>query len=446
MPTGRVCIAFSDGPLAASPTWTRIDDDHPSLVAGITIRRGRQTEFDQTETSTATVLLNDRWGIFDPNNSSSPYYDEIDGKQISLNLFNPVTSTWVEQFRGIIDDYGYTFNPAGVVANIEMSCVGVFEYLAGVEMLPGSFGQTPPSGSEGTVFYEDGDVQTRITELCADAGLASARYVIFTGNVDVQETHYDPGDSILVAMRDAADAEFPGIANLYEDKSGRVCFHGRFARFDPEGVEAAGANWVFQDWQCGDGTAIGADPTLAQIRPPLRWSRSRRMIYNAAIAYPRHPIRGTGGGTFGETSIPGQISIDSASIAAYGYRSWSARDLITLAGTTTGLDAGPECKLFADFYVANYALPRTRVEALSFKSLHPDDDRAAATWALICGVDISDRITLSHDYPGSLIPYFESMFVEGSEMTIRPLNPTYDLVELSVNVSPAAYYTTDVFS
>jgi hypothetical protein len=170
------------------------------------------------------------------------------------------------------------------------------------------------------------------------------------------------------------------------------------------------------------------------------------MIYNAAIAYPRYPIKGTPIQTFTEADIPNQIAVDAPSIAAYGYRSWSARDLITLEGTTTGLEAGPECKLFADFYVANYALPRTRVEALSFKSLHPDDDRAAATWALICGVDISDRITLSHDYPGSLIPYFESMFVEGSEMTIRPLNPTYDLVELSVNVSPAAYYTTDVFS
>jgi hypothetical protein len=247
-------------------------------------------------------------------------------------------------------------------------------------------------------------------------------------------------------MRDTVDAEWPGIANLYEDKQGRCVAHGRYARLDPLGTEAGGANWDFTDWQCGDGTAIQADPTLAQIRPPLRWSRSRRMIYNAAIAYPRFPIKGTPVQTFDESDIPGQISTDPASISAYGYRSWSARDLITLEGTTTGLEAGPECRLFADFYTANYALPRTRVEALTFKSLHPDDDRAAATWALICGVDISDRITLSHDYPGSLIPYFESMFVEGSEMTIRPLNPTYDMVELSVNVSPAAYYTTDVFS
>ena len=445
MPTGRVCIAFSDGPLAASPTWTRIDDDAALRVSQIDIRHGRQTELDQTETSTATVLLNDREGVFDPNNSSSPYFGDIDGKQISLNLWNPVAAEWVEQYRGIIDDYGYDFTGSpGDIVRVRIECVGLFDYLAGVEMLPGSFGQTPPAGSEGVVFYEDGDVQTRLEELAADAGLPSGRYSFFTGNVDVQETKYDPGDSVLVAMRDAVDAEFPGIANLYEDKSGRVVFHGRFARFDPDGV-SFGTDWNFRRWNAGDGAAIALDDSLAQIRPPLQWSRPRRMIYNAAIAYPRHPLLGTGGGTFDETDIPGQIVTDSASITAFGYRAWSARDLITLAGTTTGFDAATETKLFAEYYVANYALPRTRIEALSFKSLRPDDPRAEATWALLCGVDVSDVVNLTHDYPGGGI-MFEDFYVEGSQMTIRPLTPDYDMVDLSLNVSPAAYYTVDVFS
>jgi hypothetical protein len=445
MPTGRVCIAFADGPLAASPTWTRIDDDTGLRVSEISIRQGRQTEFDQTETSTATVLINDRGGVFDPNNASSPYFGDIDGRQISLNLWNPVTSAWVEQYRGVIDDYGYDFGDGSVErVRVRIECVGLFDYLAGVEMLPGSFGQTPPAGSEGVVFYEDGDVQTRLTELATDAGLPAARYSFFTGNVDVQETKYDPGDSVLVAMRDAVDAEFPGIANLYEDRTGRVVFHGRFARFDPDGVSAS-TDWDFTRWEAGDGDAITLDGTLAQIRPPLQWSRPRRLIYNAAIAYPRYPIKGAPVQTFTDANIPAQIVTDATSITAFGYRGWSARDLLTLQGTTTGNNAADETKLFAAFYVANYALPRTRVEALTFKSIHPDDDRGAATWALICGSDVSDIVNLTHTYPGGDV-LSEDFYIEGREMTIRPLNPSYDMVELSLNVSPAAYYTTDVFS
>ena len=446
---GRVNIAFDSGPLTATPTWTRIDDDESGLVSRIEIHRGRQTEFDHTETSTATVYLNDRWGLFDPTNGSSPYYQNLDGKQISLSLQNPVTLAWVEQYRGIIDSYEYEFAPSQVVARVKIECVGLFDYLAGVEMLPGAFGDDPPTleGAASTVFYEDTDVQTRITQLLTDAGLPAARFVVFTGNVDVQETHYDPGDSVLVALRDAADAEFPTVANLYEDKQGRVVFHGRYARFDPEGTEASASpgQWTFTRWECGDGTAIGADPTLAQIRPPLQWSRSRRMIRNAALAYPRYPIRGMGGGTFTDADMVGQVSTDPASITDFGYRSWSAPDLITLAGTTTGNNAAEETRLFADHMVANYALPRTRIEAVTFKAIHPSDSRAAATWALICGIDVSDGLTIAHDYPGGGL-LFEAFYVEGSDMTISPLNPDFDMVELTVNVSPAAYYTTDVFS
>ena len=39
MPDGRVLIAFDDGPLVASPTWTRLDSTN-SLVADIEIVAG----------------------------------------------------------------------------------------------------------------------------------------------------------------------------------------------------------------------------------------------------------------------------------------------------------------------------------------------------------------------------------------------------------------------
>lgn len=432
MPDGRVLIAFADDALDPSPTWTRIDDTD-NLVAGIDIRRGRQTELDQTDTSTATVYVNDTDGLFDPNNTSSPYFGELDGKQIMLQVFNPVTSAWVTQFRGHIDDYGHDFEPSMAVANVQIECVDLFEYLSAVQMMPFVFGTTPPSGSEGVVYYASQSAKLRAEALLDDAGLPGAMYSVFTMNVDLRATKYDPGDAVLAALRDTVDAEFPGIANVYTDKAGRVCVHGRFARFDPEGT-VGGSDWVFTRWPAATGGAVTTG--VAQVRPPLRWSRPRSNIINSAIAYPRG---------IAEAAISGQVYEDSASIASYGYRSWAAIDLLTSAGTTTGNTAAEETKLFAEYYVENYKQPRTRVEALTFKSIDPDDARATGTWALIAGVDISDVIELTSGYPGG-VGMSEDFFVEGSEMSIRPLNPDFDMVELTLNVSPSAWFTTDVFT
>jgi hypothetical protein len=330
MPDGRVLIAFDADAMDVSPTWTRIDDTD-NLVAGIDIRRGRQTETDQTDTSTATVMLNDTDGTFDPDDPGSPYFGDIDGKQIMLQAWNPVAAEWVIQYRGFIDGYSYDFsgsvNADGepLIATIALECVDAFDYLAGVEMIPGLFGEVPvPSSvSTGSVFYDDTDFQTRLIQLAADAQWPLARTQFFTGNVDVQEDVKDAGDSILASMRDVVDSEFPFLANLFTNKGGDVCAHGRKARFDPETV-SSGTDWNFTRWKAGDGVAVAIDPTRAQIRTPLRWSRARSRIYNAALAYPKFPIAGTGGGSFGESDIPDQIRTDATSITTYGYRSWSA--------------------------------------------------------------------------------------------------------------------------
>lgn len=439
MPDGRVLVALDDDAMDPTPTWTRLDDE-PNLVAGIEITRGRQTEFDQTDTGTATVHLNDRTGDFDADNTTSPYFDRLDGRQVMLQVQNPITGNWKTQFRGVIENYGYDLHPSQLLSNVQVECVDAFAYLAEVEMIPGLFGQTPAEGktkNDGTVAYIGDTVQVRIENLLQDAQWPDALTRVFTGNVTVMETAYDPGDSILVALRDAADAEFPGIAQVFVNAAGVVCFHGRRARFDPDGT-ALGTDWEFTRWHAGDGDAIGDDPDQAQVRPPLRWTRPRSRIINAAMAYPRDTSSGA------EARLPGQIVIDSASRTAYGYRSWSAPDLITLEGTTTGLDNYEESRLYASHYVANYAAPHTRCEAVSFKSISLEHPAAEQTWALLVGQDISDMVVLTVGYPG-VTAVARDYYIEGSQMSIRPLNSDMDMVELTLNISPAAYYNTDVF-
>lgn len=447
---GRVMVAPDDDPLEWTPTWVCLDF-FPNLVSGVDIQRGRQTEFDTTDTSTATVYINDVDGLLDPSNTDSPFFG-IDGKQILLQSWNPVTGEWVQQTRMWIDEITYDFNPdtadgKSILSNVQLQCVDIFDFLAGIAMdlteVTGDrvFGDPPPAGYEANIFYEDtsaGDgtgFQIRVTAILDDCGLTTDWYVVFTGNIDVLEALYDPGDSPLTGIRDAADAEFPGIANCYSDKLGRFVAHGRKARFDPDTV-SSGADWTFTRWKAGDGAAIAIDGDRAQIREPLSWSRDRKKVYNVGYAYPADIALADKAAQF--------VVAAGTSIDEFGRRLWSAENLLTKDGTTTGNSGNDECLLFANFYVENYSTPRTRVEALTLLSIAPDDPRAAPTWAMALGADISDVVNLAHGYPGpDGVGLSEDMYVEGSSMQIRPLNPDFDMVTVTFNVSPTDYYTDE---
>jgi hypothetical protein len=291
---GRVLVAFDDPALEPTPTWTRIDNNTAFRVSDISIRRGRQTEFDQTETSTATVTVKDPSGVFDPNNMSSPYFGNLNGKQIMLQLQNPVTGVWHTQFRGHIDDYGYDLSETMVLSTVQIECVDLFDYLARVEMVIGLFGDPALSvgGSAGVVVYAETDFQTRLVQAATDAGLPPEFFVFFTGNVDVQETKYDPGDPVMMVMRDAVDAEFPTAANIYTDKAGRVVGHGRYARFTPEDVAATG-DWTFTRWDAATGGAVISGVAqiraAAQVRQSAVAGRQCRDRVSARNRRSRHP-------------------------------------------------------------------------------------------------------------------------------------------------------------
>lgn len=435
-PVGRVCIALDNDMLDApsTMTWTRIDDT-PNLVAGIDISVGRQSEQDQTETGSATVYLNDKAGLFDPNNTGSTYFGKLHGKPIALQLWDPVTETWQSRFRGTINNYGWDISPSQVVSNVQIECVDLFDYLGNAQAAPGIAGDVPPKGAEAGVWYEDAHADDRIIQALTDASVDSESYVVFSLNVRVQERMYDVSEVYLNIIREASEAEFPTIANCYCDRSGRFVVHGRYARFDPDSVAATAGTWDFNRWKIGDGAAIVADSERAQVRG-FSFSQARADIINAALAYPRG---------IKPSDMPGQVVTDATSIGKYGIHSWSAPDLIVLEGTTTGNDANDECKLYSQFQVDNLASPRTRITTLNLKALHPDDPRATATWGLLGGHDISDIVNVAITYPGG-VSTPEDFYIEGGQMQIRPLNPDFDMVDLSLNVSPAAWYLDNVFS
>ena len=109
--------------------------------------------------------------------------------------------------------------------------------------------------------------QIRINQALADANWPSGLTSIFTGNVNLHETVYSPGESILTVIHDAADAEFPGVANFYVDRYGVVCFHGRLARFNPSSVASSATHWDFHVWNLGGGRPRSGRRSSSDGRP-----------------------------------------------------------------------------------------------------------------------------------------------------------------------------------
>lgn len=422
MADGRVLIADGN-PLAAEPSWERFDEIPNCLSPGWDLTTGRQQELlERTDTGSATVLFNDRARVIDD--------PELVGKAIQLQIHDPLTDTWEPQFRGVIDEPDYDLDPSEVKANVALKCVDMFAYLATVQAIPGWHGDVPPSNLTGLVVYGEEPVDERIEDVLADCGIPDELSVVFSGNVILQETRVDGGDSLLNVIRDAADAELPGIANIFCDRRGRICFHGRYAVLDPVGV-AAGAGstaWDFQQWKAGNGAAVAADTTRGQIRR-FAWNYPSSRIYNSAIAWPRG---------LEQSEMANQTYLDEDSINAYGYRAMPPMgDLIVKQHKTNGNTGAEECQLYTEFFVENLKAPARYVREVTIKTVRPTDGRAAATWPLLTRMDIADTLNLTVTSAGVSD---ETYSIQGFTKSIRQLDPDFDYVEVTPNLTPIPTY------
>jgi hypothetical protein len=421
------------------------------FVSGFDVRVGKQTFLQQTDTGTATVYVNDRSGLFDDRNSSSPYQGKLSGRPLLLQLWNPVTSVWESQFRGLLNDYTYDINGSAVNASgepinasIQLEAVDIFDYLAGFGLTPGLAGVRPPVGGDDGVWYAPttGTVGDRIKEILADAHIDPLMYVVASGNITVQAVKYDPDQAALVALRDAADAEFPFIANIFCDRYGRFCFRGRYSFFDPDAVAAQpSSEWPFMRWPLGDGAAIEADPTRGQLRIPFGYTRQRSDLINVAVCYPANtpPDR-----------MPQQVFANAPSAALYGeHPAPPMSDLLTdTPNSVSGNNKYQECLAYAQLLVTNKKDPKETLTDVTLRSINPNDPRAAATWGPLAGADISDIVNVAVGYPGGTGLAGDSptddYYIEGRELTVRPLagHDAYngmDDVTLKLNVSRALW-------
>jgi hypothetical protein len=410
------------------------------IVSSWSIDRGRSYELDQNSPGTAQITLIDTTGELDPTGTGYPF-DPMTPAAIALR--NPVLGTDHTIFRGHVARLDYDLYQNERYATVTVDLVDGLDRLEKMEMYGGQghaseWGDFPVTGLDADIsFYPDASGNacgTRINKILDQANWPGGLREVFSGNVSLQAGLYAYRTSVLTALQDTADAEFPGVANIYVQKDGRFTFHGRLARFHRED-----ANYHISIWRCGDMAAVAADSTRAVIFE-LEYDRDAEKVINSALSTPN---------LIPESRINAQRVEDAGSIATYGTRAISFENLLTAGDPDSGLGYGytivadNAAQKFATYYVDNYATPRNRVNKITFKRLGPTDPYAANLWRLMCNVDISDIIRLKTTHLGG--GFDEDFFVEGLHYNASPLSDQYVDVELTLDVSPAAYYDVDPF-
>jgi hypothetical protein len=172
------------------------------------------------------------------------------------------------------------------------------------------------------------------------------------------------------------------------------------------------------------------------------FSRDKENIYTAASAV---PTTTEGLAELTSSDRTANYVVNATAAGKYGLRTWAAEDLATRngAGSTTALQ---ETNLFADYYLANYAAPRTRVGALTVRPQATAGVHGDATWALMQGVELGDylEVTISPSWGGGFSSW--PGFVEGINLEILPMNATHPEVTLTLDVSPQSYWDTNPFA
>lgn len=398
------------------------------IIQSYEIHRGRQSEMDKTGTGTATITMIDTNGSLDPAVGTS--YDPM--TPVAIALTNPVTGAGSPIFTGHVARWGYDLYPTEKYGIATLECVDAMDVFANAEMYPGplgdSFGDPPPLSSLGNIYFKEGQVKSRIDDILDDLGWPAGNREIFTGNIRLQSTTYAPGQPAINAITDAADAEFPTVANFYMQKNGFATFHGRLARFNPTDPQ-----YGITTWRAGDIAAYNADTTRAVIFD-LDYDRDKDRIVNSALCTPE--------GNLTPSELEAQRYQDAASIAQYGIRSWSAENLAVLEGKLTGNSGINEARLYARYMVDNFKQPRTRVSRITLKTTPPGHAWAPNIWALMTGVDISDRIQLKTTHHNGAGGFDEYYYVEGLHYAAKPATDDYLDVTLDLDLSPAAYWNT----
>ena len=208
--------------------------DISSIALQASIRRGRNRILDKFEAGTATIVLQDDNGNFNPSNTNSPYYGKILPLR-KITIFADYNGTRYILFNGFIMQF-ITHFAVGVNdrSSVTLMCVDGFRMLT--NLVVGTVSGTSAGDLSGT----------RITKFLDVALWPTSQRTLDAGSSTLQ---VDPGTAnrnILDAIQLVADKSEFGA--FFVDRKGNAVFISR----QTLGQKAANPATIYSD----DGTQI----------------------------------------------------------------------------------------------------------------------------------------------------------------------------------------------
>lgn len=343
------------------------DSTTPALVVDLTdstrrisIRRGRNVARDIYESGSCVVRIYDPLGNFNPQNTSSPYYGQLEPLR-KLRISATVGGTNYYLFSGYTTSYAYSYDQAENMAYVDISANDAFRLfnLANVVTITGQVaGQ---------------DTGTRIDKILDTVSFPTTMRQIDTGNT---LTIADPA-TLRTSLSALQNCEFSEQGAFYVLANGDVIFRNRANVISSAGV-----------------SPIAFNQTTGIPYSNLKFAFDDKLIINSAT------ITKSGGSP--------QTVQDATSIATYFPHSISVSDLV--------VDTDAEALNIASIYVATRSSTTIRIDEMSVDLMNP-----SVPTATLLDLDYFDNVVITNLQPdGSTI--IKNLQVQGIAHDITPNN------------------------
>lgn len=365
--TLEVHFGFGSGPLAASPSFTELvalDE-----VRAVTITRGRSSTRGAFTPGFASIVLDNRDGEFDPNNTSSTYAGDLNpGTPVRIRAVYNVTT--YDVFYGHVKRWPVSYTlPSESTVTVEVT-----ESLA---LITNYHLEDHAEAEEST--------DTRIGNLLDEVGWPAARRNLDTGVATVAAASGYTGDAGDL-LNQAVEAE-QGTFFIADD--GKATFYNRI------------------QYSSASSAATFGPSNLTYSNPTFSYDDDY-LINNAAVT-----------GADDDT----QEATDSTSIATYGP---SASNIGTI--TNDSIVNGAHALNVAEWLIGKYKDIVVRIASIQ---IHPEKD-AANLYPQVLGLDLGSVIRVIYS-PPSGDDIDQTCKIERVKHQLRPGSwvTTYEVYPLS---------------
>ena len=346
--------------------------------------RGKSGPLETATPATATIVLNNASGAYDPDNTASPYAGLGIGTPIDIRAERPIGTIW-RRFYGEVISVSLD---AGDDPTVTLVCADGLEKLARAQL---GAQATPVGGGETS--------GARLHRILDGAAYPTILRAIDTGYNQLAPTTL--GDFALELARQVEATE---IGWLFCDGEGRITFYDRHRAASASRSTSVQA--VFSD------TGLPGEPALVELE--VEWSRDR--TFNDAHVtrdpIPNPPQAREDTDTSDDAPVE-QVATDPTTQAV-----WGTLSLPNQAGQLLRND-------FEALATAQYLLDRFNHDTPIIRQIRVNA-LARDLWDVLLPLGLADRVAVRRDYGPRTI--LEELLIEQMAEEINSDPPTWELV------------------